>query len=187
MLEKIKITQTEAKRIRKEAVDILMKSGTAIHPFEIKKMEIADFGLNEIRVSGAQIITSIDTAQIWAKLVIMLPGQTLPEHTHPKIDEYAGKEETVQCEWGKLYRYIPGDPTEFPQVDPPKHRKHTCSVWHECILNPGDQITFPPNTPHWFQGGLGGGVFLSFSTKVVDREDRCTDPDIQRETIIVDG
>ena len=50
----------------------------------------------------------------------------------------------------------------------------------------GDQITFPPATPHWFQAGPEGVVVWSFSTKVIDLQDEFTDPDIRRETIIID-
>jgi D-lyxose ketol-isomerase len=53
-------------------------------------------------------------------------------------------------------------------------------------MHPGDQITFPPNMPHWFQAGPAGAVIWSFSTKVVDLQDLFTDPDIRRETLVVD-
>jgi D-lyxose ketol-isomerase len=180
------ITRSESDKVRKEAAEILSKAGVFIRQDEIDGMEVADFGLSEIRESGAQIVTLVDTDQIAAKLLIMLPWQTEPEHTHPKISEYAGKEETVRCEWGELYLYGPGEPTPNPKGRPPERRKHTYTVWHEYVLKPGDQITFAPNTHHWFQGGPDGAVFWSFSTKVTDRADQFTDPDIQRETIIAD-
>jgi D-lyxose ketol-isomerase len=60
-------------------------------------------------------------------------------------------------------------------------------MWHEYVLEPGDQITFQPNTPHWFQGGPQGAVIWSFSTKAIDIEDIFTDPEIQRQTIVVEG
>jgi D-lyxose ketol-isomerase len=180
------ITHAERDSAIKKSTEILSKAGVVVRQAEIDKMEVADFGLSELEESGAQIVTLVDTNKIAAKLLIMLPWQTEPEHTHPKIDDYAGKEETVRCEWGELYLYGPGEPTSNPKGRPPEHRKHTYTVWHEYILKPGDQITFAPNTPHWFQGGPEGAVFWSFSTKVVDKEDKFTDPDIQRETIVVD-
>jgi D-lyxose ketol-isomerase len=180
------ITQSEVNQIRVEAAAILVRVGIAVTQTEIDRMEVADFGLSEIRQSGAQIVTLVDTPQIAAKLLIMLPFQTEPEHIHPKIDAYAGKEETIRCEGGKLYLYGPGEATVNPQGNPPKHRQSTYTVWHEYVLKPGDQITFPPNTPHWFQGGPEGCVIWSFSTKVIDKEDHFTDPNVQRETIILD-
>jgi D-lyxose ketol-isomerase len=179
------ITRSEYEKIRKEVAEILLQSGVVVKPAEIEAMEVADFGLSEIRQSGAQIVTILNTDVIAVKLLVMLPNQTEPEHTHPKVDAYAGKEETVRCEWGELYLYGPGDPTPNPKGQPPDHRKQTYTVYREYILKPGDQITLPPNTPHWFQGGPCGAVFWSFSTKVIDSQDLFTDPEIQRETIIV--
>ena len=76
-----------------------------LKPEEIEAMEIVDFGLGEIEISRAQIITLIDTDQIATKILVMLPGQTEPEHTHPAFGEYNGIEETIRCEWGELYLY----------------------------------------------------------------------------------
>ena len=180
------ITHSERELACKRAREILAKTGVVVRQEELDKMEVTDFGLSELEQSGAQIVTLVDTDKIAAKLLIMLPYQTEPEHTHPRIDDYAGKEETVRCEWGELYLYGPGEPTPNPKGRPPEHRKHTYTVWHEYILRPGDQVTFPPNTPHWFQGGPGGAVFWSFSTKVTDKEDKFTDPQIQRETVVAD-
>ena len=166
--------------VYQKTVEILSQTGLTLKPEEIEQMEIADFGLGEIEVSGAQIITLVDTPQIAAKILVMLPGQTEPEHTHPAIGDYAGKEETIRCEWGELYLFSPGEPTLNPKGHPPTHRRETYTVWKEDILHPGDQVTFPPNTPHWFQGGPQGSVIWSFSTKVIDKKDVFTDPKIIR-------
>ncbi|MFC1996412.1 hypothetical protein ACFLXI_02245 [Chloroflexota bacterium] len=80
------------------------KTGLVLKPEEIEAMEIADFGLGEVEISGAQIITLFET----------------------------------------------------------------------------DQITFQPNTPHWFQGGPEGVMIWSFSSRVIDIKDIFTDPDIVR-------
>ena len=122
----------------------------------------------------------VNTDKIAAKLLAMLPGQTLPEHLHPPLGDYPGKEETIRCQWGVLYLYGPGEPAENPCGSPPEHRRHTYTVWHEYILHPGEQVSFPPNTPHWFQGGPEGAVVWSFSTKAVDVKDIFTDPQIVR-------
>ena len=171
---------SEYERVFQKTIEIINKSGLTLTQHEIENMEIADFGLGEIEISGAQIITIIDTDQLATKILILLPGQTEPEHTHPVIGDYLGKEETIRCEWGELYLYGPGEITPNPKAKPPKHRRHTYSVWNENILYPGDQVTFQPNTPHWFQGGSQGAVLWSFSTKVIDKKDIFTDPDIIR-------
>jgi D-lyxose ketol-isomerase len=178
------ITRTEYKHARQRAAEMLRKTGIALRPNEIENIEVADFGLSELEISGAQIVTLVNTDKIAAKLLVLFPHQTEPEHTHPRLGEYAGKEETVRCEWGELYLYGPGEPTPDPKGHPPAHRRHTYTVWHEVVLHPGEQITFQPGTPHWFQAGPDGAVMWSFSTKAIDVQDIFADPDIRRETII---
>ncbi len=48
------------------------------------------------------------------------------------------------------------------------------------FLNPGYQVRKLPDTPHWFQGGPEGAVIWSLSTKVVDKKDVFSDPEIVR-------
>jgi D-lyxose ketol-isomerase len=180
------ITRSEVESARRRAAEILAKSGLAVREEEIEQMEVADFGLSELEQTGVQIVTLVDTDSIAAKLLVLLPHQTEPEHRHPPLGDYEGKEETIRCEWGELYLYGPGEPARNPKGHPPEHRRQTYTVWHEYTLRPGDQITFAPNTPHWFQGGAEGTVIWSFSTKALDVEDLFTDPDVRRETMIAE-
>jgi D-lyxose ketol-isomerase len=180
------ITRRELDEVRTRSAALLAKAGVALLEDELAHMEVADFGLSEIAISGTQIVTLVNTDKIAAKLLVMLPHQTEPEHRHPRLGDYPGKEETIRCAWGELYLYGPGAPTPQPAANPPAHRRHTYTVWHEYVLRPGDQVTFPPDTPHWFQGGPTGAVIWSFSTKAVDIRDIFTDPDVQRETIVIE-
>jgi D-lyxose ketol-isomerase len=179
------ITSSEQALARRRAADLLLQAGIAARQDELAQIEVVDFGLGELDQSGVQILTLVDTAQIAAKVLILFPWQTEPEHTHPPLGEYAGKEETIRCKWGELYLYTPGEPAPEPIGSPPAHRRHTYTVWHENVLHPGEQVTLQPNTPHWFQGGPEGAVVWSFSTKALDVEDVFTDPDVRRETIIL--
>ena len=181
------ITRDEQRQAQGRAAELLSKTGIALTPAELASIEVADFGLGELASSGAQILTLVNTDQIAAKLLALMPGQTLPEHSHPRLGAYAGKEETLRCEWGEVYLYGPGEPTSHPHGRPPAHRSHTYTAWHETILRPGDQTTFTPDTRHWFQAGPAGAVVWSFSTKAVDVQDIFTDPQITRQTVIVDG
>jgi D-lyxose ketol-isomerase len=174
------ITSEELNNARNRAREIISRTGLTIRQGEIEEMEVVDFGLCDIEQSGAQILTLVDTERITVKLLAMLPNQVEPEHRHPQLDDYLGKEETIRCEWGELYLYGPGEPTPDPKGHPPEDRKDTYTVWHEYILLPGEQVTFQPDTPHWFQGGPEGAVFWSFSTKAIDVKDIFTDPDIRR-------
>ena len=180
------ITRAEQESARRRAVELLEQAGIVARQDELAGIEVADFGLGELEQSGAQILTLVDTEQIAAKVLVLFPDQTEPEHTHPRLGDYPGKEETIRCEWGELYLYGPGEPTPNPKGHPPEHRGHTYTAWHEYVLCPGDQVTFPPNVPHWFQAGPEGAVFWSFSTKAVDVTDVFTDPDVRRETVVVD-
>lgn len=170
----------EIEHARQQAIELLRRTGVAFRPDEFERIEVTDLGLNELESSGGQILTLVNTDKIAAKLLAMLPGQILPEHRHPPLGEYPGKEETIRCEWGVLYLYGPGEPAENPLGCPPAHRRQTYTVWHEYVLQPGQQVTFPPNTPHWFQGGPQGAVVWSFSTKALDVKDIFTDPQIVR-------
>ena len=180
------ITRSEAESARRRCAEILAQTGLALRQEEIDGMEVADFGLSKLEESGAQIVTLVDTDQIAAKLLVLLPDQTEPEHKHPPLGDYPGKEETIRCEWGEVYLYAPGEPTPNSKGHPPQHRLHTYTVWHETILLPGEQVSFPPDTPHWFQAGPEGCVIWSFSTKVVDVQDVFTDPEVVRQTVVVE-
>jgi D-lyxose ketol-isomerase len=181
------ITRAEFDAAREEAGRILSMAGVHVRPDELARMEVADFGLGELAQSGAQIVTLVDTEHIAAKLIVLLPGQTLPEHRHPPLGDYAGKSETVRCEWGEVYIYGPGEATAEPKGHPPAARRESYTMWHEYALQPGEQVSFAPDTPHWFQAGREGSVIWSFSTKAVDVQDIFTDPDVQRVTVVDDA
>jgi D-lyxose ketol-isomerase len=51
-------------------------------------------------------------------------------------------------------------------------------VWHEAVLRPGDQLTSPPDTLHWFQAGPESAVVWAFSSRVAAGRDEFADPDI---------
>jgi D-lyxose ketol-isomerase len=180
------ITRAEQEQARKRAMALLERAGIVARQDELAQIEVADFGLGEPEQSGVQILTLVDTEKIAVKALVLLPYQTEPEHTHPHLGDYPGKEETIRCEWGELYLYGPGEPAPNPKGHPPEHRRHTYTVWHEYVLRPGEQVTFLPNVTHWFQGGPEGAVIWSFSTKATDVEDVFTDPDVRRKTVVVD-
>ena len=94
------------------------------------------------------------------------------------------KEETFRCRYGKVYLYVPGEgkkediKARIPETD--------VSVFHEIILNPGEQYTIMPETWHWFQAGEEGAVISEFSTKSTDETDQFTDKRLIREPQIED-
>jgi D-lyxose ketol-isomerase len=180
------ITHKSFVKAQRLAADMVRQTNITVREDELNRIDVVDFGLSELEKSGVQILTLVDTEKISVKLLILFPDQTEPEHLHPRIGEYAGKEETIRCEWGEVFLYGPGEPTLTPKGHPPRKRLSTYSVWKEYHLLPGDQITFQPNTRHWFQAGTQGCVIWSFSTKAIDISDVFTDKGIKRETKIIE-
>ena len=181
------ITNTEYRNAQNAGAELIRKTGIAVSDDELARIEVADFGLAQLETFGAQILTLVNTDKVSAKLIAMRPYQAMPEHWHPQVGEYAGKEETIRCEWGVLYLYGPGEASTAPKARLPETSRKVFTHWHEHLLGKADQVTFPPNTPHWFQAGPEGAVVWSFSTKAIDVQDCFTDPEIKRETIIGDG
>lgn len=114
----------------------------------------------------------------------MTPNQTCPEHRHPTIEGQPGKEETFRCRAGTVSLFVPGETTAHPKAVPPKGDEAYYTVFHEVVLNPGDQYTLSPNTLHWFQAGPLGAVVSEFSTASHDESDVFTDPRIQRIPVV---
>jgi D-lyxose ketol-isomerase len=179
------ITRSELEMARQLAREYLTRAAIALTPLESQRIEVADFGLGELWQTGLQLLTYLNTDRVCAKELVLLPGQTCPEHRHPPSEEGGpAKEETFRCRWGTLYLYVPGEPEARPLAKPPAHRRAHYSVWHEIVLHPGDQYTLAPDTLHWFQAGPEGAVVSEFSTHSEDDSDIFTDPDVQRKTVI---
>lgn len=176
------ISQKEYKGAQKRALKILKKAGSVLTKKEKENIEVADFGLGDIKKSGLEIITYVNTKRVCAKELILFPDQTCPEHFHPNINGELGKEETFRCRWGEVYLYAPGEKTKNPKARLPRNQEKYYTVFQEIILKPGEQYTIYPNTKHWFQGGPNGAVVSEFSTRSRDEKDIFTDPNIKRTT-----
>jgi len=174
------MTKEELARRRAQAVELIEKAGLVITEKEKSRIEIADLGLGEYEQTGLAILVYVNTARCCAKELAMLPRQTCPEHRHPPVGGQPGKEETFRCRWGQVFLYVPGEKTPNPKAKPPAGREDHYTVWHEVILNPGDQYTLEPDTLHWFQSGDEGAVVSEFSTTSTDENDIFTDPEIRR-------
>jgi D-lyxose ketol-isomerase len=174
------ITQKEHGAAVDRSIQMLRQAGFAITPAERERLEVADFGLGELSQIGLEILTYVNTDRVCAKEIIMFPRQTCPEHWHPTIDGKPGKEETFRCRWGTVYLYVPGAAVADPGAHPPKGSEAYYKSRYEVILNPGDQYTLYPDTPHWFQAGPEGAIVSEFSTRSTDDQDEFSDPRIKR-------
>jgi D-lyxose ketol-isomerase len=179
------LTQQQATAARDHAAALFQTAGIVITDAEKAQIETADFGLNEFEQTGLGVLVYVNTDRCCAKELAMWPRQTCPEHKHPPVGSDPGKEETFRCRWGTVYVYMEGQPVDNAACKPPAGRENTYTVWHETELHPGDQLTIPPNTLHWFQAGDEGAVVSEFSTRSTDENDIFTDQEIQRLTKIV--
>lgn len=169
--------------IRKRVLTFFKKASIVLTEEEKKNIEVVDFGLGDLNNTGLQIITYVNTDRCCAKELVLFPGQTCPEHRHPPVNGNLGKEETFRCRWGTVYLYVPGQETKKSVCKPPKHDCGAYTVFHEIILNPGEQYTLSPNTLHWFQAGKDGAIVSEFSTKSIDESDIFSDKKIIRVPI----
>jgi D-lyxose ketol-isomerase len=180
------LTQTEVDAARERARRYLSRAGIILTTKESANIEVADFGLNDLERTGLELVTYVNTERVCAKELVLFPGQTCPEHRHPPVAGEEGKEETFRCRWGRVYLYVEGTPVrrEEAQAILPPGREHAYTVWHEIILEPGEQYTIPANTLHWFQGGSEGAVVSEFSTRSRDETDIFTDKEIERIPVV---
>ena len=179
------ITKSEQREAQQRAARMMRDAGIQINDAEIAAIEVVDFGLSQLSVEGVQVFTMINTDRLAAKVLVLFPNQTEPEHWHPKVGGYPGKQETIRHIWGDLRFYVEGtDTLKEGFIVAGKDEAYT--LRHELVLEPGDQLTFEPYEKHWFQGGPRGAVLYSFSTTVRDALDGFTDPAIQRVTKVQD-
>ena len=173
--------QSERAKLQDRVFKMLQKTGVVITPAEKADIEIADCGFKDINRIGLQVLVYENNNRYCAKELILFPRQMCPEHRHPPIDERnIGKQETFRCRWGELFLYVDGEPTQNPKAQVPDEYQKYLTVWKEVILQPGDQITLPPDTKHWFQAGDDGCVISEFSSASIDVEDVFTDPRVRR-------
>ena len=171
----------EANSLRRKALAMLRRAAIAVTKEEAQSIEVADFGLNDVKNMGLELIVYHNDDRYCAKELILFPFQTCPEHRHPPIDEWnIGKQETFRCRWGKVYLYVAGAPTPKAKAKIPAKYKPYFSVWHAIVLEQGDQYTISPNTLHWFQAGKDGAIVSEFSSKSMYERDVFTDPNIKR-------
>ena len=167
-----------------KTLEFFEKAHIVLNEDEKKRIEIVDFGLDNLDEMGLQILTYINTERVCAKEMVLFPKQTCAEHMHIPSYGMAGKEETFRCRYGKVYLYVSGEGSkdDIKAKLPPSD----VSVFHEIILNPGEQYTIMPETWHWFQGGDEGAVISEFSTMSTDETDIFTDKKLVRETVVED-
>lgn len=174
------IKRSKVRAIQAQAAETMAKAGIFLTDADKVKIEVAELGLGEFERTGLALLTYVNTDRYCAKELVLLPGQTCPEHRHPPVGADPGKMETFRCRWGRVFLYVEGPPAAKPQAAVPAGSENYYTVFHEIDLKPGEQYTIPPNTWHWFQAGPEGCVVSEFSSTSRDELDEFTDPRIKR-------
>lgn len=176
--------RSDYERCKNKALEFYAKAGIALTEAEKESVEVAEFELGVVDNVGLELITYVNTDRVCAKEMVLFPGQSCPEHWHVPTNGQEGKEETFRCRYGRVYLYVDG---EGKREDIKASIPLTpVSVFHEVILEPGEQYTIYPGTKHWFQGGPDGAVISEFSTHSTDETDEFTDKRIVRAPRIED-
>lgn len=181
------LTHEQVDAARRRAAEILDGAGIVLTSSEQGAIEVADFGLSRIEEIGLEVVTYINTARVCAKELVLFPRQTCPEHRHPPFEGTPGKEETFRCRAGVVYLYTEGESCASPGARLAECDRPAFTVWHEIVLEPGDQHTIMPDTLHWFQAGDEGAIVTEFSTTSRDELDVFTDPRVERATVVAAG
>ncbi len=170
------ITRREFNDATSRAAEMVRKAGIVVREEELNNFTVLDFGLGELEQTGLELLWLINMPRLTLKILVLLPNQTCPQHRHLPFEGSAGKEETFRCLWGEVYVMMPGEPTPEPHANPPAHRREHYTSWNETVLHPGEQLTSPPDTLHWFQAGVEGAVLYTCETKSAKGADKFTDP-----------
>ena len=110
------LKKSEAEHAREGAARMLDRAGIALTQDERDNIEVADFGLDDLQRTGLELVTYVNTDRYCAKELVLFPGQTCPEHRHPKVADDPGKMETFRCRSGVAYLYTEGEPTSDPKA-----------------------------------------------------------------------
>lgn len=177
------ISKEQYEKHAKYTIKYLEDAGIKLTEQEKTRIEVADFGLNDLENIGLQLITYVNTQRVCSKEMVLFPYQTCPEHIHVAgIDEngkpFEGKEETFRVRKGLCYLYVSGDGRK--EDIKAKIPNTTLTVFHEIVLHEGEQYTLLPNTWHWFQAGKDGAIVSEFSTRSRDEKDIFKDEKIKR-------
>lgn len=178
-MKRSEIVQAQAR-----TAELFAAAGIVLTDSERAGIEIAHFGLEQLERQGLELITYVNTDRYCAKELVLFPGQTCPEHLHPPVGADPGKMETFRCRWGSVFLYVEGEATAPIRATVPAGSEDVYTVFHEIVLQPGEQYTIPPGTKHWFQGGADGAIVSEFSSTSRDEFDIFTDPAVVRMPVI---
>src|SRR5258708_20546495 len=113
------ITLSQKKDAVRKTFAYFSKAGIVLSFREKKSIEVADFGLSDLKTTGLQLVTYVNTMRCCPKELVLFPAQTCPEHLHPSVGGAKGKEETFRFRLGMIYFYFPGNRAGRLKTNPP--------------------------------------------------------------------
>ena len=173
------VEPTWSDRYREHVLDLIGRSGIHVRDQELDQLLLVDFGLGDFEREGVAITDIVHTPALRLKILVLLPGQTLPEHIHPPYDDSPGKEETLRVISGSVRVYLPG-PDTMREGAIPEGKEEFYTLRNEHLLEPIRQLTIPPDTWHWFQAGTQGAVCYAFYPQAVESHNRFRDPRVPK-------
>lgn len=162
--------------VKTEYQNLLLKSGFSVSQDELNRIEVNDLGLGNIRKEGFSFIDILRTKRLRITVLMLLPGQSLPQHVHPPYEDEIGKEETIRVIYGQTKVYSAEDDQNKENIKIPEGKEKYYTAKYEVHLNQGEQYTVKPNTNHWFQGGEEGAVNICFQNRVDETRNIFFDP-----------
>src|SRR5258708_8535390 len=105
------LTREKLMQARARAREYLDRAGIVLTPEEGEEIEVADFGLNELEVTGLELVVYVNTERVCAKELVLFPAQTCPQHRHPPIPNQPTQDQTSPLPWAPLSRHLPRKPT----------------------------------------------------------------------------
>jgi D-lyxose ketol-isomerase len=160
---------------RGQAKELIRKSGFPVTDAELTELRLDDFGLGRVLDEGFAYIDLLRTTRLRITLLVLLPGQTLPQHLHPAYRGEPGKEETLRVLYGATRIYVQGQASPAG-IKVPSEKESFYTARREIALGSGQQYTILPGREHWFQGGAQGSVNICFQNRVDETRNVFFDP-----------
>jgi D-lyxose ketol-isomerase len=160
--------------VKQQAQDLICKSGLALSADEWAQLAVNDLGLGDFEIEGFAFVDILRSERLRITVLVLLPGQTLPQHVHPPYQGQQGKEETLRVLYGHTKVFVEGDANTEVRVPVGKAPYYTAR--REIALEAGDQYTIAPGIKHWFQAGEQGSVNMTFQNRVDETKNIFDDP-----------
>src|SRR3990172_11450868 len=101
------IKRSDYQQAQRRAAGMIRQDGIQVTDAETRRIDVVDFGLGQLATEGVQVFTFFATERISARVLVLFPNQTEPEHWHPPVGGDPGKEEIIRVIAGTVYFYIP--------------------------------------------------------------------------------